>query len=125
MINLKSLGKKLYSKVTVHIILIGLAGFIIIMLGNMIDVNRRNYSSEKDKIISKYENVIKQKDSINNILKLQQIELLEKVDSLENVKTKIIQAYDKKIKSVYDASAVEHAEWLRATIEKLDSTEVK
>lgn len=125
MISLKNLGKKSYFKILSHVVVIGIIGTIFIVMGNMIDVNRNNYILEKDKIVSKYEKVIREKDSINNILKNQQVELLNKVDSLDNVKIKIVQVYDKKIQSIYSATAIEHAMWMESTIERLDSMKTK
>jgi len=79
----------------------------------------------RDSIMDKYNEKIVLIEKRDSILETDRKELLKKVDSLENVKSQVIISYDKKIKSIYDATAIEHACWLDSTIQKLSSTENK
>lgn len=64
-------------------------------------------------------------DSINNVNKtlFLKIEKLDKeIDSLEKVKIIIYKEYDKKIDTIYNAGASNHAEWLESILNKLEDT---
>ena len=121
MMNLKIKGKRFNIRIIFSIIGIAIISTIFVIMANMIDDNRNVYKIDREAIINQYEQRIREKDSINKILENRQIGYQSKVDSLEYVKTKIIVAYDKKIKAINDASATEHAEWMESIINKLDS----
>lgn len=125
MINLKIRGKKFNIRVISSIVIVAIVSAIFIIMANMIDDNRNEYRIDRETIINKYENKIKEKDSINKVLEAKQIEYQSTIDSLEYVQTKIVVAYDKKIKAIYDASASDHAEWMESIINKLDSIEAR
>jgi len=85
-----------------------------------IDSNKLEYQQDREKIIYEYNLRISEKDSINNSLKIQQVELNGRIDSLEGLKLNVNDEYDNKIKSIYDASINEHVRWLESIIKKLN-----
>ena len=117
--SLKNLAKKLNFKIIFHIVLFSIVCVGFIILGDVINDNEIEYNSEREKIINKYELLIKEKDSLNTVLSLKQKDLESKIDSFETRKNNVIIKYDEKIKIIYDASATEHAEWMGAIITKL------
>ena len=117
--SLKNLAKKLNFKTIFYIVLFSIVCVGFIILGNVINDNEIEYNSEREKIINKYELIIREKDSLNIVLSLKQKDLESKIDSFETRKNNVIIKYDEKIKIIYDASATEHAEWMGAIITKL------
>ena len=117
--SLKNLAKKLNFKTIFYIVLFSIVCVGFIILGDVINDNEIEYNSEREKIINKYELLIKEKDSLNTVLSLKQKDLESKIDSFETRKNNVIIKYDEKIKIIYDASATEHAEWMGAIITKL------
>ena len=117
--SLKNLAKKLNFKTIFYIVLFSIVCVGFIILGDVINDNEIEYNSEREKIINKYELIIREKDSLNTILSLKQKDLESKIDSFETRKNNVIIKYDEKIKIIYDASATEHAEWMGAIITKL------
>lgn len=117
--SLKNLAKKLNFKTIFYIVLFSIVCVGFIILGNVINDNEIEYNSEREKIINKYELIIREKDSLNTVLSLKQKDLESKIDSFETRKNNVIIKYDEKIKIIYDASATEHAEWMGAIITKL------
>ena len=117
--SLKNLAKKLNFKTIFYIVLFSIVCVGFIILGNVINDNEIEYNSEREKIINKYELIIREKDSLNTVLSLKQKDLESKIDSFETRKNNVIIKYDGKIKIIYDASATEHAEWMGAIITKL------
>lgn len=120
MMNLKSQEKKFYFKILCHIGVLATIGFIIVLLVRSINLKEDEYKYQKDSIIKEYNLKIIEKDSINKILIEKQRDLENQIDYLESVKSEINIMYGKKIKSVYDASAIEHAMWMDSTIKKLN-----
>ena len=94
-------------------VILFMAGFYFTI--NKVDPVRPNY----DSVTNYYENKIKQKDSLNNIYKFKQDSLLNKIDSLEKRKTVIVINYDKKIKSINDASSSQLILRMDSTIAEL------
>ena len=123
--NLKNPEKKLYFKILFHTVVCALVIFGYIEMFTMMDRTESSYQSNRDSIINEYNKKINEIDSINNILKIKQIVLEKNIDSLEEVKTQIVIEYGKKVKNIYDASAVDHAKWLESVITKLDSIKRK
>ena len=117
--SLKNLAKKLNFKTIFYIVLFSIVCVGFIILGDVINDNEIEYNSEREKIINKYELLIKEKDSLNTVLSLKQKDLESKIDSFETRKNNVIIKYDEKIKIIYDASAVNHAEWMGTIIAKL------
>lgn len=117
--SLKNLAKKLNFKTIFYIVLFSIVCVGFIILGDVINDNEIEYNSEREKIINKYELIIREKDSLNTVLSLKQKDLESKIDSFETKKNNVIIKYDEKIKIIYDASATEHAEWIGAIITKL------
>ena len=117
--SLKNLAKKLNFKTIFYIVLFSIVCVGFIILGDVINDNEIEYNSEREKIINKYELLIREKDSLNTVLSLKQKDLESKIDSFETRKNNVIIKYDEKIKIIYDASATEHAEWMGAIITKL------
>ena len=117
--SLKNLAKKLNFKTIFYIVLFSIVCVGFIILGNVINDNEIEYNSEREKIINKYELIIREKDSLNTVLSLKQKDLESKIDSFETRKNNVIIKKKKKIKIIYDASATEHAEWMGAIITKL------
>lgn len=117
--SLKNLAKKLNFKTIFYIVLFSIVCVGFIILGDVINDNEIEYNSEREKIINKYELIIREKDSLNTVLSLKQKDLESKIDSFETRKNNVIIKYDEKIKIIYDASATEHAEWIGAIITKL------
>lgn len=117
--SLKNLAKKLNFKTIFYIVLFSIVCVGFIILGDVINDNEIEYNSEREKIINKYELIIREKDSLNTVLSLKQKDLESKIDSFETRKNNVIIKYDGKIKIIYDASATEHAEWMGAIITKL------
>lgn len=117
--SLKNLAKKLNFKTIFYIVLFSIVCVGFIILGDVINDNEIEYNSEREKIINKYELIIREKDSLNTVLSLKQKDLESKIDSFETRKNNVIIKYDEKIKIIYDASATEHAEWMGAIITKL------
>lgn len=117
--SLKNLAKKLNFKTIFYIVLFSIVCVGFIILGDVINDNEIEYNSEREKIINKYELIIREKDSLNTALSLKQKDLESKIDSFETRKNNVIIKYDEKIKIIYDASATEHAEWMGAIITKL------
>lgn len=117
--SLKNLAKKLNFKTIFHIVLFSIVCVGFIILGDVINDNEIEYNSEREKIINKYELIIREKDSLNTVLSLKQKDLESKIDSFETRKNNVIIKYDEKIKIIYDASATEHAVWMGAIITKL------
>ena len=123
--NLKNPEKKLYFKILFHTVVCALVIFGYIEMFTMMDRTESSYQSNRDSIINEYNEKINEIDSINNILKIKQIVLEKNIDSLEEVKTQIVIEYGKKVKTIYDASAADHARWLESVITKLDSIKRK
>ena len=117
--SLKNLAKKLNFKTIFYIVLFSIVCVGFIILGDVINDNEIEYNSEREKIINKYELIIREKDSLNTVLSFKQKDLESKIDSFETRKNNVIIKYDEKIKIIYDASATEHAEWMGAIITKL------
>ena len=117
--SLKNLAKKLNFKTIFYIVLFSIVCVGFIILGNVINDNEIEYNSEREKIINKYELIIREKDSLNTVLSLKQKDLESKIDSFETRKNNVIIKYDEKIKIIYDASAADHAEWMGTIIAKL------
>ena len=123
--NLKNPEKKLYFKIIFHTLVCALVIFGYIELFTMIDKSESYYQISRDSMINEYNRKINEKDSINNVLKIKQLSLEKNIDSLEKVKTQIVIEYGKKVKTIYDASAADHARWLESVITKLDSIKRK
>ena len=123
--NLKSPEKKLSFKLIFHIILCALVIFGYVELFTILDSNESCYKSNRDSIINEYNRKINEIDSINNDLRNNQKSLQKNIDSLENIKNQIVIEYGKKVKNIYDASAIDHAKWLESVITKLDSIKRK
>lgn len=123
--NLKGPEKKLIFNIGVHFLVIVLIAFGIIFSVKTLDIRENYYRESKDSIISEYNAKIKEKDAINQKLILKQQMLEEKIDSLEQVKGIININYDKKIKNIYDASAIEHVMWLDSTLKKVNNIKRK
>lgn len=123
--NLKNLGKRSYFKLVWHIFLVCIIVFGFIGMIQLLDVKETEYKADRELVIQKYELKIKEKDSLNHELQIKQYELRRQVDSLENKKEQIVIEYGKKIKVIYDASAIEHAQWMESIIAKLDSMKTK
>lgn len=117
---LKSPEKKLYFKILLHIFVMCVIGMSIMMSVEIMDIKDASYRMQRDSIINTYEMKIKTRDSINNALIVKQKALQLEIDSLENIKDTINAEYDQKIKSIYDASAIDHALWMDSTITKLN-----
>ena len=117
--SLKNLVKKLNFKTIFHLVLFSIVCVGFIILGDVINDNEIRNNSEREQIINRYESIIKEKDSLNAILVIQQKDLESKLDSFEARKNNVIIKYDEKIKIIYDASAVNHAEWMGTIIAKL------
>ena len=117
--SLKNLAKKLNFKTIFYIVLFSIVCVGFIILGDVINDNEIKYNTEREEIINKYELLIKEKDSLNTVLSLKQKDLESKIDSFETRKNNVIIKYDEKIKIIYDASAVNHAEWMGTIIAKL------
>lgn len=119
--NLKDLAKKSYFKAALYFISLLLIAMIVVMSAVTVKLNYDDGKNERDRITKAYEAKISKLDSLNTQLikkeKLSQI----KIDSLQNVKGKIIIKYEKKIENIYNAFAIEHALWLDSTINKVDS----
>lgn len=79
------------------------------------------YKIDRLKTINVYENKLHQKDSIYNTLKSQYYISQIKIDSLENVKNKIIIKYDKEIKGILNAGASEHGMWMDTILTKMNN----
>jgi hypothetical protein len=74
-------------------------------------------------VIRIYESKI---DSINkrNTILLEDISNLNcQVDSLKELKLKIYWRYAKEVKNIYDADAINHAQWMDTTLTKLRYTQ--
>ena len=99
---------------------------IILIIGAVVITYQSNKlitqdcEKERLEIIKKYEIKIIKLDSINTTLIKKEKLMQSQIDSLENVKQKIIIKYDEKIKSIYNASANEHAIWLDSTVAKVN-----
>ena len=117
--SLKNLVKKLNFRTIFHVVLFSIVCVGFIILGDVINDNEIRNNSEREQIINRYESIIKEKDSLNAILVIQQKDLESKLDSFETRKNNVIIKYDEKIKIIYDASAAEHAEWMGTIIAKL------
>ncbi len=117
--SLKNLVKKLNFKTIFHVVLFSIVCVGFIILGDVIDDNEIRNNSEREQIINRYESIIKEKDSLNSILVIQQKDLESKLDSFETRKNNVIIKYDEKIKIIYDASVADHAEWMGTIIAKL------
>ena len=117
--SLKNLVKKLNFRTIFYVVLFSIVCVGFIILGDVINDNEIRYNSEREQIINRYESIIKEKDSLNAILVIQQKDLESKLDSFEARKNNVIIKYDEKIKIIYDASAVNHAEWMGTIIAKL------
>ena len=117
--SLKNLVKKLNFRTIFYVVLFSIVCVGFIILGDVINDNEIRNNSEREQIINRYESIIKEKDSLNTILVIQQKDLESKLDSFETRKNNVIIKYDEKIKIIYDASAVNHAEWMSTIIAKL------
>lgn len=118
--SLRSPEKKLYFKILLHVFIMCVIGMAITMSIEIMGIKEAGYRDQRDSIINSYETKIKTKDSVNNTLIIKQHSLQLQVDSLENVKGIINAEYDQEIKSIYDASAIDHALWMDTTIAKLN-----
>lgn len=116
--NLLGLKKGSYFKIAAHILFI-----IGIVIGTLYIFNKKEveYRSDRDAIVALYESQIKSKNQESAKFAAQQIILEHQIDSLENVKQKIIIKYDQKADTIADASAAEHALWLDSILEDLDN----
>ena len=122
--NLKNPGKKLYFKIIIGTIIGAGIALWIFMMYECKNYIQDDFERERVATKEKYEAKI---DSLNNTRKeliIKQTVLQERIDSLKSEKTKVIIKYDDKIKSIYSATAYEHAGWLDSTVEqstKMDS----
>jgi hypothetical protein len=116
--NLKELGKKLRSKLGLHMV-----GLLLVIGGTAYIINHKDieYRSDRDLIIQLYMKQIHDKDSIYTELKLEQKTLEVKLDSLEKVKQQILIKHDQEINIIHDASAANHAKWLDSIINNLEN----
>ena len=117
--SLKSPEKKLIFKILIHLSIFVIIGFSIVAVVKSMNDREDYYKHSKDSIVTEYNIKIREKDSINSVLINKQINLQNKIDSLNKVKGNITNIYDAKIKNIYDASAIEHAMWMDSTLEKL------
>ena len=116
--NLKNPGKKLYFKIIIGTIIGAGIALWIFMMYECRNYIQDDFERERVATKEKYEAKI---DSLNKARKeliIKQTVLQERIDSLKSEKTKVIIKYDDKIKSIYSATAYEHAEWLESTIKQ-------
>jgi hypothetical protein len=135
--NLKELGKKLsFNKMITKFKQIEKAlPFIMIIFGlfiltigasfllffNIQSIQQYNFRQQKDSIINVYNMKIAKQDSVNKQLQKQQIVWQQKIDSLTNEQSKLTIKYAKKIETINNATATEHAIWLNTITNQLDS----
>lgn len=118
--NLKTQKESKQFKIVLHLIIFVIICALYLWMAYTIDSNKLEYQQDREKIIYEYNLRISEKDSINNSLKIQQVELNGRIDSLEGLKLNVNDEYDNKIKSIYDASINEHVRWLESIIKKLN-----
>lgn len=123
--SLKTPEKGKQFKIALHLIAFIIICAIYLWMAYIIDANKLEYNRDREKVIYEYNLRISEKDSINKELKSQQVELEERIDSLEGLKLNVNEEYDHKIRTIYDASAYEHARWLESIIRRLDSLQRK
>ncbi len=118
MMSSKNPDKKLYFKVILYTVISAVFALWIFIMFEC-----RSYildNVEKERIATKaiYDAKIDSLTDARQELIFQQIVLQNRIDSLKEEKNKVIIKYDNKIKSIYSASAYEHAEWLESTIKQ-------
>ena len=121
-ISLWSPEQKLSFKLVLHLIIL-----VSIVTVTITSVQKRTseYNSQREQLIRDYEMKIKSKESENAKLFVLNGRLIQQVDSLQKVKQNITVIYDEKINSIYDASAINHAEWLDSITKKLSNSSIK
>jgi len=113
--------KKLYSKVGIILASILIVAFLWLGISTISIYYTKKSEAKIDAIIEKYELKV---DSLNkeNTYFMNNIKRLEiQVDSMEHVKEKIINHYDKKINTIYNAGAIDHAMWMDSVLTKVSN----
>lgn len=118
--NLKNPGKKLYFNIAIGIFIFLLVCIAFSIQHDKYKLLDNKYKTEQLKIdscnkkIRAYELANRKSDSI--------IWLLEKKnDSLVDIKPIILMYYDKKMKIINTAAAIEHARWMDTIVTKVNS----
>lgn len=117
--NLIERMKRLYSRPGFNIIIILLVVLSMTFMWQLLHSEKEGDNIDKIKIIKEYTEKLRNKD---NFYKEREKNYLLKIDSLNNVKNKIIITYKDEVKTINSASANDHAKWLRS---KLDSIQNK
>ena len=120
--NLWSPEQKLSFKLILHLVIL-----VTIVTVAIVSTKRRvsEYNSQREQLIRQYEMKIKDKEAENMKLVVLNERLLQQTDSLRKVKQNITVIYDEKINSIYDASAVDHAQWLDSVTEKVSHRSIE
>lgn len=100
---------------------------ITMIIVSITTIQKRNYefNCSREILIDSYEKKMIEKEKENIKLKETNDMLSEKIDSLKKIKQQITLKYDTKIDSIFDASADEHARWLKSTIKGLSRDKIR
>ena len=117
-----SLEQKWAFKLILHLVI-----WVVIVTVAITSTQRRasEYYSARETLIREYEAKIKDKEQENKTLIALNENLVHQTDSLKKVKQTITIIYDEKINSIYDATAINHANWLDSVTKKLSSSSIK
>ena len=99
-----------------HVFVFGLIALAILIGSHWVDSVNAYNAAERAKIIERYERHILQLEQINLKLVEQEKILIFKIDSISRIQTNVVATYDEKIKTVYSATAYQHAEWLDSIV---------
>lgn len=119
MLNLKTPLKK-WNFNPLNLIAIIIISFMIYEgIGMYIEHLYQKWEVKQEQLIRQYELKIDSVALENNTLILQIYALGDSVDSLKNVKSKIIYKYVKETSNIHNAPAESHAKWLQSKLDSL------
>lgn len=124
--NLRLVDKKLFFKITFHIIIITaivILGYLSIKSNiDYVDVQKDEYNAYKNKqeiLLSDYKNKLDSIEIVNNDLRRAQDALNGKIDSISKEQHIINENYEEEISTIRDADLSEHYIWFCAKIDSL------
>jgi len=124
--NLKEIGKKLYSKNIIHVLvmvlLLVLGYFAITFNMDYIDNEKNkfdNFKRQQEQLIFLYQAEIDSINIINEVLTERQDAINYKIDSISQQQNIINQNHENEINIIRDATLSEHSQWFSAKIDSI------
>lgn len=121
MMNLKDLGKKLFSNkiFSSKVIHISLITIVIILVLGLYRVAGKKENHDHSVLLEQYHNKLDSVLQINIRLERRQLVILENLDSLYNLKQNLTNEENEVITSIYSANANDHGRWFCTKLDSL------